>query len=410
MHHHRLAAGLLAAAAVPLAGATAQAPAGPDSARPGAGAEARDSARADPSDRYERPRPFTLRRFRDEAGVPPGAGDVLLRFGGPDLRAERRSVIGVALDEADSLGLRVAQVAADGPAARAGLAAGDRLLAVNGQSLRLAPGDAGDPLLAAVPGRRLTRAVGRLVPGSEVELRYARDGRERVARLRTAAPEAVATVGPDGPIERFFGPGGPARDSTVRDDVRRLRARGDSLRARAAERPVLGLTLGGTGSARDTLGLFVRAIVTGGPAERAGVVEGDRVAALNDVDLRVPRDERDAPEAAAARRARFTRELARLRPGDRVTLRLAGGRPRTVTATVGRAAEVYRDGPGAFGFGELGPGAGAFGFFGGPAATRGQLGPGARVWRFRGPPAGPTRGHPRPAGPGIRIRARTITI
>jgi len=260
----------------------------------------------------------------------------------------RRSAIGVLLGEADASGLRIARVTPDGPAARAGIAAGDQLVAVNGASLRLDRADEDDPLLAAVPARRLERTVGRLAPGSEVELRYVRDGRERTVRLRTVAPTTLAGVG-----RRldFFGPVAPGDDSGFDGPRRRARIAVDSPRRSAAARPVLGLTLGGTGSARDTLGLFVSAVAPGGPAERAGVVEGDRVAAFDGVDVRVPREERDTPEAAEARRARFTRELGRLRPGDQVTLHLwSDGRWRTVTATVGRSGDVYQ-GPAALGFG-----------------------------------------------------------
>jgi membrane-associated protease RseP (regulator of RpoE activity) len=429
-----LAAGLVAGAAVLSPPIAAQPPAAPDSVR---------APRADPSRTAEREvvREFRIRR-RGPAGV--GLDEFLVGPGAPgDVRifvddaADRRSVVGIVPGAADSLGLRVERVAPDGPAARAGIAAGDRLAAVNGTSLRVDRADAGDPLLAAVPARRLTRAVGRLAPGSDVELRVVRDGRERSVRVRTAAPGAVAAAsgapgdgpavrefrqfrrfGPDGPDRiEFFG--GPGADPASADRIRRLRGRADSVRTAAAARPVLGMTLGGTGSARDTLGLFVQAVAAGGPAERAGVVEGDRVAALNDVDLRVPRDERDEPEAAAARRARFTRELSRLRPGDRVTLRLWGdGRARTVTATVGRAGDVYR-GAGAFGaafgpgFGErfgpgvgpdIGPGFGpAFGERFGPMLAPEAAGPPPGVRRLRVPLP------PRAPRPPLAAR-RTVTI
>jgi membrane-associated protease RseP (regulator of RpoE activity) len=304
---------------------------------------------------------------------------------------EQRSAVGLWLGRADADGLRVERVTADGPAARAGVAAGDRLTAVNGTSLRVDRGEADDPILSAVPARRLERAVGRLAPGSEVELRVARDGRERAVRVRTVAPTALADRGGEPAVVReyrtlpgraapfAFGPdvapfrAAPARppldDAAVADLRRRARGLADSARTRAAARPVLGLTLETSRGGRDTLGLFVSAVAAGGPAERAGVVEGDRIAGVNGVDLRVPRDERDDAGAADARRARFTRELARLRPGDRVTLRVYGdGRWRTVTATAARAADVYRAaapfGPGAGGaewlFPDVGPGDAAF--------------------------------------------------
>jgi hypothetical protein len=417
-----LAAGLLAGAATLSTSLPAQPPGQPDPERP----DVR---------RYERRLERRLeRRDDDRRDDRQDDGDVIIRRGGPAIRfgepgdlgvfrfegqAERRSVVGIAPGRADTLGLRVDDVAADGPAAQAGIAAGDRLVAVNGTSLRLDRADVGDPLLAVVPARRLTRAVGRLAPGSEVELRFVRDGRERAVRIRTVAPAQVAELAPargsgrdsivrfrrtvpgravpgDARVE-FFGPGGrrPIDDAAFEDLRRRARAVADSARVRIDERPVLGLTLGGTGGARDTLGLFVSTVVAGGPAERAGLVEGDRIAQVNSVDLRVPREERDAPEASAARRARFTREIERARPGDRLTLRVWGdGRWRTVTATVAKSGDVYRGASavrmfGPRGEGGFGPG---FGPEFGPAFGEGGLAP--RAFEFRVAPPGAV-------GPGV---------
>ena len=50
------------------------------------------------------------------------------------------------------------------------------------------------------------------------------------------------------------------------------------------------MTVASTGSARDTLGVFVQSVVHDGPAEKAGIVEGDRIAAINGVSLRVARE------------------------------------------------------------------------------------------------------------------------
>lgn len=326
-----------------------------------------DSARSTSARSDTAVREYIIRRFGPGGDVD-GPGQIERVRGGAPL--EQRSVLGIWLGRADGDGLRVERVTADGPAARASIAAGDRLTAINGTSLRVDRAELDDAILSAVPARRLERAVGRLAPGSEVELRVARDGRERTVRVRTVAPTALADEGTvrdyrirTGRAAPFLsGPGAapfraPFDDSAFADLRRRARAAADSARTRAAARPVLGLTLEAARGARDTLGLFVSAVAPGGPAERAGVVEGDRIAGVNNVDLRVPRDERDDPQAADARRARFTRELQRLRPGDRVTLRVYGdGRWRTVTATTARAADVYRAGPGV----RFGPQLGSF--------------------------------------------------
>ena len=51
----------------------------------------------------------------------------------------------------------------------------------------------------------------------------------------------------------------------------------------------VGVYLSSTGNARDTVGVFVQSVVAGGPAEKAGLVEGDRIASINGVDVREPR-------------------------------------------------------------------------------------------------------------------------
>jgi hypothetical protein len=109
-------------------------------------------------------------------------------------------------------------------------------------------------------------------------------------------------------------------------------------------RATLGVTLSQTGNRRDTLGIFISAVAPDGPAERAGVVEGDRIAAINGVDVRTQAsDAGDAYLAGVAQR-RFTLELRKLTPGQRANLRVwSGGRYRDVQVTLGRYSEVYRN-------------------------------------------------------------------
>jgi S1-C subfamily serine protease len=95
---------------------------------------------------------------------------------------------------------------------------------------------------------------------------------------------------------------------------------------------VLGMSLSVSGSERDTLGLLISNIARGGPADEAGVDEGNRLAAINGVSLRLDQEsvgQRDSGEGVFRRLAR---ELAELRSGDDVSLRIFGsGRFRTVT-------------------------------------------------------------------------------
>jgi S1-C subfamily serine protease len=262
-----------------------------------------------------------------------------------------RAVLGISLGaggRGDTLGVRVLEVVSGGPADKAGIEEGDRITAINGTSLRVAREDAEDWELGSLANRRLQRALDRLKPGDEVTLQLMRGREARTVKVKTVAADEL----PRESRTMAIFPGG-ARISLRGGELR------DSLRARAERRPAIGLSLGGSGTRRDTLGLFVSSVTTGGPAEKAGIEEGDRIAAINSVDVRVPREDVEDDVAAWARHNRFTRELERAKPGDNVTLRVySGGQTRTVTVRVGSAAEVFKD-QGGFGIG-FGEGARVF--------------------------------------------------
>src|SRR4051812_14217860 len=111
-----------------------------------------------------------------------------------------------------------------------------------------------------------------------------------------------------------------------------------------AKRPILGLELRATGTKRDTLGVFVESVISKGPAESAGIVEGDRIAAINGTDLRSGVADVDDPYTNGLAAHRLNREVQKLTPGSRVTLRVySGGRFRDVPVTVGRAGDFPHD-------------------------------------------------------------------
>lgn len=107
-------------------------------------------------------------------------------------------------------------------------------------------------------------------------------------------------------------------------------------------RATLGVTLNQTGSRRDTLGIFISAVAENGPAERAGIYEGDRIALINGVDVRTSvTDAGDSYLAGVAHR-RLTLEMRKLTAGQRVNLRVwSAGRYKDVQVTTARYAEVY---------------------------------------------------------------------
>src|SRR5688500_9036611 len=86
-------------------------------------------------------------------------------------------------------------------------------------------------------------------------------------------------------------------------------------------RLVLGISTT-SGGARDTLGLLVSSVTSGGPAEKAGIEEGNRLVAINGVALRLNAADAADPEMAGVLGRRFQRELEKMEPGEAVTLRV----------------------------------------------------------------------------------------
>ncbi len=153
--------------------------------------------------------------------------------------------------------------------------------------------------------------------------------------------------------------------------VRMSGSRDSLLRKRAA----LGLQLQPTHTKRDTLGVFIGRVTPGGPAELAGVVEGERIASINGVDLKVAAADIEDHYTAGLPAHRLTREVAKLAPGSRVNLRVySGGRYRDVQVTAGSQFDMMKKG------GE------GFGYMFGPEGGMMHMGPGASGMMFRSAP------------------------
>lgn len=259
----------------------------------------------------------------------------------------------------DTLGLLVTGIMKDSPAERAGLEEGNRIAAINGVSLRANAADLEDVELSNALTHRLTRELEKVKPGDEVELRIHRDGRTQSVKVKTADADSVF-----------------ARRSLV-----------SFSRVQLDDRPALGFGIGASGSKRDTLGVLVISVQDSTPAAAAGLEEGNRIAAINGVDLRVAREDAGDNSMASARAQRLMREVSKLKPGSDVTLRVySDGRFHDVKMKVARAGDLPRS-RGMMIFSGVGPMA--------PMPVMAPMAPMAPM---------PMTAIPIPAAPGMRVR------
>ncbi len=233
-----------------------------------------------------------------------------------------RAMIGVSTSSGgkrDTLGVLVTAVTEGGPAEKAGITEGDRIQSINTVSLRVSRDDAGDDEMGGIMQRRLTRELGKVKAGDEVTLQVWHDGASRTYKVKTAAAGDLLP-----------------RKRTVRS---------------ADERAVIGLGFGFTGSKRDTAGVFVNSVTEDGPAEKAGIIEGDRIAAINGVSLKVSKDDIEDGWLSSSRLNRLSRELAKAKPGDVLELTVvSGGRARAVKVTTVKASSLKGHDGGSFMF------------------------------------------------------------
>src|ERR1700682_732925 len=159
------------------------------------------------------------------------------------------------------------------------------------------------------------------------------------AQVTTAKPDSSCTNYSNGRVECRILRGGARGDSPLRNWIFY------QMDSTMAKRAALGLELRTTGTRRDTLGVFVEAVTPKGPAETAGIIEGDRIAWINGVDLRTPVADIDDSYSNELASHRLAREVQKLTPGSRVTLRVySGGRFRDVQVVAGKASDVMRFG------------------------------------------------------------------
>jgi C-terminal processing protease CtpA/Prc len=223
-----------------------------------------------------------------------------------------QAVIGIttsgAASSRDTLGVLVNSVRTGSPADKAGIEEGNRIASINGVSLKLNAADVGDDDMAGVMTRRLTREIDKLKPGDEVDLHVYANGQTKSVKVKTVSSDSLY----ESMTRRYF------------DD-----------------RATLGLSLASTGSRRDTIGVFVIGVEESGPAAKAGIEEGSRIASINNVDVRGRAGDEDETFFRTTNVSRFEREVSKVKPGDEVTLKVYyNGQYKNVTVKAVRAADL----------------------------------------------------------------------
>ncbi len=202
---------------------------------------------------------------------------------------------------ADTLGLLVQDVEEGMAADKAGIRRGDRLVSIDDVDLRVDPSDLEDSAGEVLPESRLRRFLSRKKAGDAASVTIYADGRKETRRVILS----------ESPLARTFG----------------------AMRERTGRR-VLGVSFSQRGSMRDTVGLLITDISSGGAADRAGLMEGDRVISVDGVDLRVSATDAGSPEGVEVRISRLRRALDAAKDSQPVRVEiLSEGRRRTVSLT-----------------------------------------------------------------------------
>ncbi|HZS58583.1 MAG TPA: PDZ domain-containing protein [Gemmatimonadaceae bacterium] len=114
-------------------------------------------------------------------------------------------------------------------------------------------------------------------------------------------------------------------------------------RAYRGEGPAIGVETS-SGSVRDTLGVLVIGVTNNGPADKAGIEEGDRIASANGVDLRLTPADAGDREMHGLMSRRLARAVQKLKAGDAVELRVYhDGQYKTVKVTTVKASDLAMD-------------------------------------------------------------------
>jgi PDZ domain-containing secreted protein len=218
-------------------------------------------------------------------------------------KGQQQAALGVLPAQSQGGGVLIRDVAPQGPAAQAGIRAGDYILSIDEE-------DVSSP-------QELTSHIEQLEPGKQVKITIWRQGREQNMTARLASREQV------GFREQRQDQFPPRRDR--RQDQFRERQQGERRGQSQQDQAWLGVQLQET---RDQRGVQVARIFEGGPAARAGLRQGDVLLKIDDREVSSPDDASEVIE--------------RFDPNDRVELVvLRDGEEQELTATLANRRDFF---------------------------------------------------------------------
>jgi membrane-associated protease RseP (regulator of RpoE activity) len=158
----------------------------------------------------------------------------------------------------------------------------------------------------------------------------------RLDLVAATAAIAALTVGSASAQDR------PQRDRCDQHESRAVHA--FPFPFHGGDRPVIGLATK-SGSPRDTLGVLITEITPNGPADKAGLQEGDRIVSVNGVDLRLTPADANDPEMRGLMSRRLARTVQKTKPGDPIELRVyANGQTKNIKVTSVKASDLFNQG------------------------------------------------------------------
>lgn len=280
-----------------------------------------------------------------------------------EYRGHERASLGVLLSESGRHGVRITEVIPESPAARVGLQPGDRIRRMDNQEIN--------------SYRELIRLLNRKNPNDQVTVVYDRNGQQQQATVRLAQRQQVFNQERYGSQQRYgnrtgqyanqdqygnqsqqYGnqqqrnqwPGqgqGGREDRWNQYDGRNEQAGyneygmnqyNDDRRANWQGQPMLGISVN---PSRRGQGATVTNVYPGGPADRAGIRQGDQILSI---DGRQVHSQEQIQE-----------ELSQFRPGEQIAIDIGhDGQRERLNAMLTSRDQIVRAGPSPEEYGEQG--------------------------------------------------------